>query len=143
MLVKLLGAFGLLALTVLIHAVGWAVMMRRLHCSQLLESRRFEARLWLLICIAAWTVVIHCVEVMVWAGFYWWKGCLPDFETSLYFSVVTYSTLGYGDVLLEDGWRLLAGVEALVGILMCGWSAGFVFAIVNRMYESRSGKGHS
>ena len=128
--------FYLLALTVLIHAVGWAILMRRLHRSRVLDDGRFGSRLWLLIRVAAWTVTIHCIEITVWAAFYWWKGCLSDFETSLYFAIVTYTTLGYGDVVLAEGWRVLAGVEALTGILMCGWSTGFFFAVVSRLYKS-------
>jgi len=52
----------------------------------------------------------------------------------LYFSAVTYTTTGYGDLVLDEGWRLLGAVEALTGILMCGWSTGFFFAVVNRVY---------
>jgi hypothetical protein len=55
----------------------------------------------------------------------------------LYFSSVTYTTVGYGDVVLPKGWRLAGGVEALTGILMCGWSTGFFFAILSRIYRSQ------
>jgi hypothetical protein len=60
---------------------------------------------------------------------------MPDLPSALYFSAVTYTTTGYGDLVLAEGWRLLGAVEALTGILMCGWSTGFFFAIVNRLYE--------
>jgi voltage-gated potassium channel Kch len=68
-----------------------------------------------------------------------WDHALPNIETALYFSAVTYTTTGYGDVVLPQGWRLQGGVEALTGILMCGWSTGFFFAVVNRLSEARSG----
>jgi len=71
--------------------------------------------------------------------FFWWKKCLPDFESSLYFAVVTYTTVGYGDLVLAKGWRLVAGVEALTGILMCGWSTGFFFIVASRLYVARLG----
>ncbi len=71
--------------------------------------------------------------------FFWWKKCLPDFESSLYFAVVTYTTVGYGDLVLAKGWRLVAGVEALTGILMCGWSTGFFFIVASKLYGSRLG----
>ena len=62
------------------------------------------------------------------------EGCrCPDLASALYFSAVTYTTTGYGDVVLPEGWRLVGGVEALTGILMCGWSTGFFFAVVSRM----------
>jgi hypothetical protein len=142
MLVKLAIAFSLLALTVLIHASGLTLVMRRLPLSRTLEDSRFGPRTWLLIRLAAWAVAIHCVEIAVWALFYWWQKCLPDFESSLYFAIVTYTTVGYGDLVLPQGWRLLAGIEALTGILMCGWSTGFFFAIVSRIYTLRPGNGN-
>jgi hypothetical protein len=60
---------------------------------------------------------------------------MPDLASALYFSAVTYTTTGYGDLVLAEEWRLLGAVEALTGILMCGWSTGFFFAVVNRLYE--------
>jgi hypothetical protein len=79
-------------------------------------------------------VAIHWIEIAVWAWFYFWRQCLPDFESSLYFSLTTYTTVGYGDLVLKDGWRLLAGVEALTGILMCGWSTAFFLTVAGKIY---------
>jgi hypothetical protein len=62
-------------------------------------------------------------------------GELPNLETAVYFSLATYTTIGFGDVVLEPGWRVLAGIEGLTGLVLVGWSTAFVFAIVNRMYE--------
>lgn len=134
-LAKLAIAFVLIALTVLIHAAGLALVMRRLPPPSRLDHAHFGPRVWLLVRVAAWVVTIHCVEIAVWALFYWSQKSLPDFESSLYFAVVTYTTLGYGDLVLSREWRLLAGIEALIGILMCGWSTGFFVAIVGRIYS--------
>ena len=68
----------------------------------------------------------------MWALFYWWQKCLPDAESSFYFSGVTYTTVGYGDLVLPKEWRLLGPVEGLTGILMCGLSTGFFFAVVSK-----------
>jgi hypothetical protein len=62
---------------------------------------------------------------------------VPNVETALYFSLATYTTIGFGDVVVGPGWRVLAGIEGLTGILLIGWSTAFVFAVVNRMYEQR------
>jgi voltage-gated potassium channel Kch len=62
---------------------------------------------------------------------------MPDAQTAFYFSIVTYTTTGYGDLVLPEPWRVLGGIEALTGILMCGWSTGFFFAVLSRMYEVR------
>ncbi len=83
-------------------------------------------------------ILLHLSEITVWALFYLAKGVIPDLQSSLYFSAVTYTTTGYGDIVLPEAWRLVGGVEALTGILMCGWSTGFFFAIVSRMYEAEA-----
>ena len=81
-----------------------------------------------------WIILCHLVEITVWASFYEWKGAMPDLQSALYFSAVTYTTTGYGDLVLPEAWRLVGGVEALTGILMCGWSTGFFFALVNQIF---------
>ena len=55
-----------------------------------------------------------------------------------YFSGVTYTTLGCGDAVLPQEWRLLGPVEVLTGILMCGLSAGFFFAVVSKFLATKS-----
>ena len=77
--------------------------------------------------------MFHVIEITVWALFFLWKQAMPDLSSALYFSAVTYTTTGYGDLVLPAEWRLVGAVEALTGILMCGWSTGFFFAVVERM----------
>jgi hypothetical protein len=62
---------------------------------------------------------------------------LPDFETAIYFSLTSYTTVGYGDVVLPASWRILGPVEAGVGILMFGWSTGIMVTALTRIYGSR------
>lgn len=76
------------------------------------------------------------VEVAVWAGAYLAVGAINGLETSLYFSMVTFTTLGYGDVVLTEQWRLLAAIEAANGIIMFGWSTALVIAVVQRTFSS-------
>jgi hypothetical protein len=59
---------------------------------------------------------------------------MPDLPTALYFSCVTYTTTGYGDLVLAGEWRVLGGIEALTGILMCGLSTGMFFAVFARVF---------
>jgi hypothetical protein len=102
---------------------------------------RFWPITWLLIRIAWLLIVIHLFEIAVWALFFWWQKCLPDAESSLYFSGVTYATLGYGDLLLPEEWRLFGPVEALTGSLMVGLSIAFFFAVLSKQILQRvSGK---
>ena len=102
---------------------------------------RFWFSTWMLVRTAGWIILLHLVEIAIWAFFYAWDHGMPDLPSAFYFSAVTYTTTGYGDLLLPNEWRLVGGVEALTGILMCGWSAAFFFAVVSRMNETRSQTG--
>ena len=133
MLTKLLIAWCLMAICVAIHAIGVSLALRWASLARLKTGRRFLPRTGLFIRIAWWTILMHLLEISVWALFYLWKCDMPDFQTAMYFSAVTYTTTGYGDVLLTQEWRMLGAVEALTGILMCGWSTGFFFTVVGRM----------
>ncbi len=136
MLPELSAAFGLLALCVTVHAVGLAMALPRLalrHTGQPL--RRAVRTIQVLVAVASWLLVLHLIEIGVWALLYFWVRCLPDLETSLYFSGVTYATVGFGDIVLPQGWRLLAPMEGLTGILMCGLSTGFFFVVVSRLSD--------
>jgi hypothetical protein len=73
----------------------------------------------------------------IWAAAFAIGDVFPDFETALYFSLTSYTTVGYGDVLPPDSWRLLGPIEAAVGILMLGWSTSIIVAAVQRMYNAR------
>ncbi len=137
MLLRLLVALCLLALTVIIHAAGLVVLLRRRFLSPDVQDTRFLPMTWLLIRVASWLIVIHLAEVAVWALFYWGQECLPDAESSFYFSGVTYTTVGYGDLVLPKDWRLLGPVEAMTGILMFGLSTGIFFAFVARTFVNR------
>ena len=129
MLSKLLIAFFLMALCVTIHAMGLTGAFRWMHARLVRGTGQFWYAPWMLVRIASWTVLLHLIEILVWALFYAWRGAMPDFTTSAYFSAVTYTTTGYGDLVLPPEWRLVGGVEALTGILMCGLSTGLFFAV--------------
>jgi hypothetical protein len=133
MLLRLFAGCSMMALCVIIHAGGvtWALRyLRRI----IGPSPGFWSSTWLFIRVAVLIVFLHLVEISAWAALYVWNGALADVTSAMYFSAVTYTTTGYGDVVLPPPWRLQGGIEALTGILMCGWSTGFFFAIVNRLY---------
>ena len=128
---------ALAIVTVVVHAAGFSLVLRSLMKS----GARPPTDTWpiarLLIRVMWLLILIHFAEVTVWALCYLWMGCLPDAESALYFSAVTYTSIGYGDLVLLKPWRMLGPLEGLTGILMCGLSAGLFFAIVSRIYVSR------
>jgi len=79
-------------------------------------------------------VCLHGLEILLWASFYRWK-CFADWEAAFYFSAADYSSVGAGDLLLKPIWRTLGPVESVTGVLMCGLSASFLFAIVTRLVQ--------
>ena len=119
-----------------IHAAGLSAMLPGLRSA--LPDRRFWPVTWRLLSVAWRLVLLHLAEIVVWGLFYWWQKCLPDAESSFYFSAVTYTTVGYGDLVLPKEWRLIGSVEGLTGILMCGLSTGLFFAVVSKFLASRS-----
>jgi Ion channel len=137
MIANLLIGSCLVAVTVIIHAAGLGTTLSHaLHSTGRTETR-FWPITWLLIRIAWLLLLIHMLEIAVWALFFWWEKCLPDLESSFYFSGVTYATLGYGDLLLPGQWRLFGPLEALTGNLMVGLSIAFLFAVMTRKLVQR------
>jgi voltage-gated potassium channel len=79
-------------------------------------------------------VCLHMLEILLWASFYRWK-CFPSWEAAFYFSAADYATVGAGDLFLKQMWRAMGPLESVTGVLMCGLSASFLFAIVNRLIQ--------
>jgi voltage-gated potassium channel len=79
-------------------------------------------------------IALHVLQILMWASFYRWS-CFPLWESAFYFSTASYTTVGISDVVLPQMWRTLGPVEGVVGVLMCGLSASFLFAIVTRLVE--------
>ena len=79
-------------------------------------------------------VLLHGLSILLWAGFYRWR-CFPSWEAAFYFSASSYSTVGYGDVVLPSAWRLLGPLESVIGVLMCGISVSVLFALVTRLLD--------
>ena len=87
--------------------------------------------------------VKHYIDIILWAVAYWiFAGAehFANFEDAVYFSSVTYTTLGYGDVTLSDNWRLLCGIRAMNGVLLFGWSTAILFYLVQRFWSEERKK---
>jgi hypothetical protein len=143
MMRQLLATALLVAASVMIHAfmLTWLVQRTR-HWPRLAEIGYLKSS-WQMIRIAWWILVTHLTEILVWGWFYVAKGVFPDIAAATYFSIVTYTTVGYGDLVATTEWRILAGAEALTGILMCGWSAALFFSIVSQRHSRDTSEGPS
>lgn len=138
MFAVILIALLLVAISTTVQAVGLAVLLRWLTRLGPDTPVALLPVTWLLIRVVWWLIVLHATVIAIWALGYWALGCLPDAESAIYFSGVTYATVGFGDLLLPQPWRILGPIEGLTGILMCGLSTGYFFAIASRLYSVAS-----
>jgi len=126
----------LVALTLLFQSAGMAALIHWVRTYLEQNIHRFGTLRSGVLVVRFTSVMIglHLLQILLWAGFYRWK-CFQSWESAFYFSAASYSTVGYGDVLLPRMWRNLGPVESVTGVLMCGLSAAFLFAIVTRLVE--------
>ena len=137
MIKLVLCALGLTAITVIIHGVGALAAGRRVMGRWTRRGDRpgrLGAELLMAQLVGA-LLLLHLAEAVVWALFYVLIGALPDLETAAYFSLTSYTTVGYGDVVLPQAWRLLGPIEAAVGVLMLGWSTGILILAIGVIYR--------
>ena len=137
-------ALGMLmvAITTITHAlfmiaskqlVGWV------HYSSGARPGHIKQALWISV-LVLWMFLAIVLEVSFWALLYVQipaVGELPDLETALYFSMVTFTTVGYGDVVLTGNWRLLASIQAANGVIIFGWTTALIFYFIQHIYENK------
>ncbi len=131
-------------LTIGVHALGTASWIRHLQAIAKSGLNKNLSSMWLqlkLLCLTAGVLLLlHIVEVTIWAIAYRLlisnqPQTLGDFEDALYFSTVSFTALGFGDVVIEGSWRLLSGIQAMTGLLVFGWSTALLFAVVQRIWS--------
>lgn len=125
----------MVALTVIMHLVGLGLLvaLMRLHHNRLSHRRTWLPQLIIIFVAAFGLFALHTVEIWSYALLYVRMGALPSFDDALYFSTTSYSTLGYGDILLPANWRLVGAIEGANGIILLGWSTAFFVSVINRI----------
>ena len=104
-----------------------------------LNETRFEHRAGFTLIAVFAIIFIHFVEIWLFAFLYDYLGALHSFSESLYFSTISYATIGYSDASIHDEWRMVAALEGVVGIILLGWSTAFFVRILGRL-EGDDGK---
>ena len=139
MLAEIAIAAGIVSVCLMIHVVGILLMaewlLRRRDDLARTASVRHVAVL--IVTLFAAIIFLHLLQTTLWAIFFYAQSLFSDFETSLYFSMVSFATIGYGDVLLPRKWRLLGVIEGFSGVLLCGISTAFMFAVINAVFQFR------
>lgn len=135
---QLLVGLGMIALCVVIHGVGLFTLRRAIlgrdpkERFERLEPLSMRGGLLTLITVFA-LIFIHFVEIWCFAFLYDYLGALWTFQEALYFSTITYSTLGYSDAAIAEEWRMVAALEGMLGFILLGWSTAFFVRILGRL----------
>ena len=127
---------ALIAATTFVHGVfvaAAAAVFRTVSGSARGVLRFFRDSV-VLVALVLWLMLAHVIEIAMWAQVFMHYDLFDSLETALYFSAASYTTLGFGDVLLPEGWRLLSGATAANGFLLFGLSAAFLFDAVGRLH---------
>ena len=139
MLEEIVVGLGMVVLTTIIHALfmmsGNRLAEWRLDRYGPVENRFFKA--FVVSGLISWQFVAVVFEGFVWALLYLYNPlitALPNLETAVYFSMVTFTTLGYGDVVLTGSWRMLASLQAANGVIIFGWSTALIFYYIQHIY---------
>lgn len=121
--------FGLIGVT---HLMSWVSDHIRLH--------GHRSRILAMNTVVIGVFAVITAEVWLWALLFHLLGVVPDFPTALYFSTTNFSTMGYGDVIAKEEWRLMAAMEGANGFLLIGWSTAYLIAAGIRVGPFRSGE---
>jgi len=135
-------SIGMISLTVGIHTLGAAFWLKGLgkrieyQASMNKAPRLFEG----ILSTAIVLITLHIFEVFLWAILYLQlpaQAGLKNFHDAFYFSMITFTTLGYGDITLAQEWQILSGVEGMVGITVFGLTTALLFAVLQNIWKVR------
>ena len=131
----------MVTLTVLLHAAGttlWLKGLQKLNKSHPHLLASTKSHFLVLTTTALIVVFLHLAEITLWAAAYL---AIPEVEVilswpdAIYFSMVTFTTLGYGDIVLTGDTRLLTGIQSINGIILSGWSTAMLFMVIETIWK--------
>jgi hypothetical protein len=135
---ELLVAAGMAAAMVITHMLGLMALLQatRLHIEHLRTPWIQVDRLLVPLTMVMGLFLLHSLEVLAYAGVYMAEGATETWENGLFLSAGAYSTAGWAELHVPDGWRLLAAFEAVNGMLLMGWSTAFLFQTLHRILQT-------
>jgi Ion channel len=125
--------------TIMIHALPLGATISFIRREKKLGrlGRSFGIDMGIVSLIISYALVAHLLEIALWAVLFMICGEFADFAGAYYHSAVNYTSLGYGDVIMSPSWKLLGPLETADGMLLFGVSTAMIFAIIQRMAETR------
>lgn len=130
---------GMVVATTMIHTLVTSIQADLVHSKRVSAwyAQNSNRRLAMIAIGALLTVGTLFLEILLWAWVYRHVGAIHGLEASLYFSGITFTTVGYGDITLAKCWQLLSVGEAVNGVLMAGWSTALLIVLVQKMMSYR------
>lgn len=138
MLVTLALGGAMTILAICVHLAGILVLLHFLRrnadrAGPARSRREMLRQLSLIVGITVGVFIVHGIEIWLYAFAYVLSGALPDLPTAVYFSAVSYSTLGFGDIVLGPEWRIFGAFEGVAGLILIGWSSAFLLSVTSRL----------
>jgi hypothetical protein len=130
---------AMMVFIVLVHAAGVRALtthvLRRTE-SIMQRPSRWQADL-LMASIVFMLLTLHVTEMFLWAAALVYSNLVPDWRAAGFFAGNTYTTVGYGNFILPNGWRMLAPIIAMSGLFTFGWSGSVLVDFVRRLNQIR------
>jgi len=135
MLKQILFGSAIIVLTILIHVgfISAAIGFLRRHHQRLTNVAGLPRIASTLVLATLWLLAAHTASIWLWSFAFLAFGVFDTLEPAVYFSLVAYTTLGFGDITLTQDWRILSGMTAVNGLLLFGFSTAFLFEIFAKM----------
>lgn len=138
MYLQLLVSTIMVLVTVAFHGAGLTVLRRLLRDEALEERVEHVPELSMRTLAVTLTLVIglfvmHGMEIWLYAFLFNWLGAVPDLETAVYFSTISYAGIGYDDRYISSTWRLVSAIEGINGLLLLGWSTAFFVTMAAKL----------
>jgi len=134
---------AMLVFIILVHAAGVRSVIS--HVSRRLATITRRPALWradlLMGGVVFMLLALHLTEMVIWAAALVYSNLVADWRTAGFFAGNTYTTVGYGNFVLPDGWRMLAPIIAMSGLFTFGWSGSVLVDIVQRINKIRDAAG--
>jgi Ion channel len=125
----------MVVVTVMLHFGGLLALLTllRYQARDIKAHKTLIGQFALVVMVVLFIFIIHAAEIWAYALSFVSVGAILDFHDALYFSTVTFASLGYGDIVLNKDWRLFGAIEAANGLILFGWSTAFLISVTRQL----------
>jgi hypothetical protein len=138
MIVQFSVSTAMLILCVILHGAGLASLSRAVRGERAAERLRHIDALSprgvvFTLAVVLAIFILHGIEIWLFAFLYLATGAVSSLPDALYFSTISYSTVGYSDTHVAPAWRLIGPFQSVLGMILLGWSTAFFFRVLTRI----------